>query len=179
MLQIDKMDCSAIGYIQKPHGIKGEVVVVFDDGSSDAYDSLVYFFVELDGGLVPFFISDEGLRFRNNESVIVKFDFVDSQEKAKELAGCNLFVLNSDLIEPESPEIHSELIGMNVIDNKSGELGKIIRIDDFSGNVVITVAHPRAEILIPLSDDIITGIDDKKRKIFLTCPDGLIEIYLE
>lgn len=179
MLQIDKKDCTAIGYVQKPHGIKGEVIVVIDDEFVDSFDSAEYFFVELDGGLVPFFISEEGLRYRNNESVIVKFDFVDSQDKAKELAGCKIFAFNRDLTEPEYPEIYSSLIGMKVFDKKSGELGKISRIDDFSGNVVITVANPRAEILIPLSENIITKIDEKNKKLFLTCPEGLIDIYLE
>jgi 16S rRNA processing protein RimM len=179
MLQIDKKDCTAIGYIQKPHGIKGDVIVVIDDEFSDSFDSAEYFFVELDGGLVPFFIGEEGLRYRNNESIIVKFDFVDSQAKAKELAGCKVFAFNSDLIEPEFPEIYSSLIGMEVIDKKSGEIGKISRIDDFSGNIVITVAHSHAEILIPLSDNIITKIDEKHKKLYLTCPEGLINIYLE
>ena len=179
MLQIDKKDFTTIGYIQKPHGIKGEVIVVFEDEFTDTFDSAEHFFVELDGGLVPFFISEEGLRYRNNESVIIKFDFVDSQEKAKELAGCKLFVSNSDLLEPEYTEIYSSLIGLNVIDKKSGDLGKISRIDDFSGNVVITVAHSQTEILIPLSENIITKIDEKNKKLFLTCPEGLIDIYLE
>ena len=177
MLQIDKKDCTSIGYVQKPHGLKGEVILVFEDEFADTFDSAEYFFIEVDGGLVPFFIGEEGLRYRNNESIIVKFDFVDSQDKAKELAGCKLFVFNRDLVEPELSENY--LIGMKVIDHNRGDIGKINRIDDFSGNVVITVAHPHAEILIPLSEDIITKIDEKNKKLFLTCPEGLIDIYLE
>ena len=176
MLQLDKKDCTAIGYVQKPHGLKGEVIVVFEDDFADTFDSAEYFFIEVDGGLVPFFIGEEGLRYRNNESIIIKFEFVDSQVKAKELTGCKLFVFNSDLTEPELSE--NFLIGMNVIDYKRGDLGKISRIDDFSGNVVITVAHPHAEILIPLSENIITKIDEKNKRLFLTCPEGLIDIYL-
>ena len=179
MLQIDKKDCTVIGYVQKPHGIKGEVVVVLDDEFIETFDSAEYFFIEVEGGLVPYFISEEGLRNRNNESVIIKFDFVNSQTKAKELAECKLFVLNRELVETEYTEVYSELIGMKVIDKKAGEIGTISRIDDFSGNVVITVVYPRAEILIPLSDDIITEIDEKNKKIHLTCPEGLIDIYLE
>lgn len=179
MHQIDKKDCTSIGYIQKPHGLKGEVVVIFEDEFADTFDSADYFFIEIDGGLVPFFIEEDGLRYRNNESIIIKFDFVDSQLKAKELAGCKIFVFNSDLIEPEYPEIYSGLIGMRVIDKKSGDIGTINRIDDFSGNVVITVSHPRTEILIPLSENIIMKIDETNRKLYLNCPEGLINIYLE
>jgi len=52
-------------------------------------------------------------------------------------------------------------------------------VDDFSGNLVITVDHPRAEIMIPLSDEVITSVDEEKREMHLDCPNGLIEIYLD
>ena len=178
MLQIDKINCIEVGYVQKPHGLNGEVIIIFEDEFAETIDAAEYFFIEVDGGLVPFFISAEGLRYRHNESVIVKFDFVNSLNRAKELSGCKLFVFNCDLIDPEYPEIYSELIGMKVIDKKSGEIGTVSRIDDFSGNVVITVLHQTAEILIPLSDHIINKIDEKNKKLYLTCPEGLIDIYL-
>lgn len=179
MHQLDKKDCTQVGYIQKPHGTKGEVIVVFEDEFIETIESAEYFFIEIDGGLVPFFISEEDLRYKNNESVIVKFDYVNSPSKAKELTGCNLFVFNRELGEQDYPVTYSSLIGMTVIDQSSGDLGKISRIDDFSGNVVITVMHSSAEILIPLSDHIIKGIDEMNKKLYLTCPEGLVDIYVE
>ena len=68
---------------------------------------------------------------------------------------------------------------MIAFDEKFGKIGMISRVDDFSGNMVITVDHPRAEIMIPLSDNVITSVDEEKREIYLSCPQGLIEIYLE
>ena len=179
MIQIDKEKCTAVGFIQKAHGLKGEVVVGYESNSEQIFDSAVCFFIEVDGGLVPFYISEEGLKFRNNESVIFKFDYIDSLEKAKEITGCKLYVFTNDLIEPGVPQDFNELVGISVVDKKTGKLGAINRIDDFSGNVVITVAHPRAEIMIPLSDEIIQKIDQKNKTLYLDCPDGLIDIYLE
>jgi 16S rRNA processing protein RimM len=179
MVQIDKKDCTIVGYIKKQHGLNGEVIVVFEDDFIEKFESAEYFFIEIDGGLVPFYISEEGLQYKNNESVIVKFDFVNSSDKAKELAGCKLFMFKNDLIEPEKEETHPKLIGMNVVDYKRGDLGKIIRIDDYSGNVVVTVMHPHGEILIPLTDQIINRIDDENKKLYLTCPEGLIDLYIE
>ena len=178
MLQLDKKDCIQVGYVQKPHGSKGEVTIFVEEEYSKILDSAEYLFIEIDGGLVPFFISQEGLRYKNNESVIVKFDYVNTSLKAKELTGCKLFVSNRNLGETEYPETYSHMIGMNLIDQIRGDLGKISRIDDFSGNVVITVLHPVAEILIPLSDQIITRIDEENKKLYVTCPEGLIDIYI-
>jgi len=172
MLQFDNKDCTAIGYIQKPHGINGEVIAVFEDEFEGRFESAAdFFFIEIDKGLVPFFI--------DNESVIIKFDNINSVLKAKELIGCKLFVFNSELSRQNYQKTYSGIIGMSVIDQIKGDVGKISRIDDYSGNVVITVMHSHAEILIPLSDQIITKIDERNKKLYLKCPEGLIDIYLE
>lgn len=179
MIQIEKEKCTPVGFIQKPHGLKGEVLAVIDPEFEELLDSVEKFFIEIEGGLVPYFVSDDGLKYKNNESIIVKFDYLDSQEKAREIAGCKLYVSNDELLEADYPEIYDSFIGMNVFDEKSGELGTITALDDYSGNIVITVSHPKGEILIPLSDEIIQKVDVKKKRIYLDCPEGLIDIYLE
>jgi 16S rRNA processing protein RimM len=179
MSQINKDDCVEVGYIQKPHGLKGEVILVFEKEFEETFEELEFLFVEVDGGLVPFSIEDEGFRFKTDESAICKLEFVDSLTKAKELVGCKAYVFDDEVIESEDQGEVSTLIGMRAYDEKFGDIGLISRVDDFSGNLVITVNHPRAEIMIPLSDNIIVSIDDDKREIHLSCPNGLIEIYLE
>jgi 16S rRNA processing protein RimM len=178
MIQIDKRKCMVVGYIQTTHGIEGEVIAVIEDEFMKIIESLEYIFIDIDGGLVPFFISADGLRYKNNESIIVKFDFIDSPVRAKDLVGNKLYVFKSEPAESENPQKYSGLTGMDVVDKNRGDLGKISRIDDYSGNVVVTVIHPQGEILIPLSDLIISKIDDENRKLYLTCPEGLIDIYL-
>ena len=178
MNQINIDECVEVGYIQKPHGIKGELVLQFAKEFEETFEGIDCLFVEVDGGLVPFFIADEGFRYKSSESAICKFDFVDSQEKAKALVGCKIFVLDEEVIETEHKEVNSVLIGMRTFDARFGEIGLISRVDDYSGNLVITVDHQKAEILIPLSDEIITSIDEEKRELYLDCPTGLIEIYL-
>jgi 16S rRNA processing protein RimM len=73
----------------------------------------------------------------------------------------------------------SELIGYLVFDLEKGPLGKIIRVDDFSGNVVLTILHGNREILVPLSDDFITEFNEEKRELHLDCPEGLVDLYME
>ena len=179
MNQIRKSDCVEVGYIQKAHGLRGEVIVVFEREFEETFEDIELIFVEVDGGLVPFFIEEEGFRFRNNESAICKLRFIDSISKAKELIGCKVFVLEDEIVESEDQGVASALIGMIAYDAKFGEIGMISRVDDFSGNLVITVNHKQREIMIPLSDEVISSIDEEKREIHLSCPNGLIEIYLD
>ena len=179
MSQINKSDCVEVGYIQKPHGLKGELILVFEQGFEETFEAVEQIFVEVDGGLVPFFIEKEGLRFRNDESAICMLGFIDSLNKAKELVGCKVYVLAGEVIESEDQGVSSSLIGMIAFDEKFGKMGMISRVDDFSGNLVITVGHRQGEIMIPLSDEVISLIDEGKREMHLKCPEGLIEIYLE
>ena len=179
MNQLSKGDCVEVGYIQKPHGLKGEVVLAFEQEFEETFDELELLFIDIDGGLVPFSIEDESLRMRNDQSAICKLIFIDTLTQAKELVGCKVYVFEDEVIESDDQGVASTLIGMIAFDAKFGEIGMIGRVDDFSGNLVITVNHPRAEIMIPLSDNVITSIDELKREIYLDCPNGLIEIYLE
>lgn len=179
MIQINKGDCAEVGYIQKPHGLKGEVILVFEKEFEETFEELEFLFIEVDGGLVPFFIEDDGIRFKSDESAICRLEFVDSLTKAKDLVGCKVWVFEHDVISIEDHGIASVLIGMRAFDAKFGDIGLVSRVDDFSGNHVITVDHAGAEILISLSDEVITLIDDEKREIHLNCPNGLIDIYLD
>ncbi len=178
MVQIDKQKCKAIGYINKTYGIKGEVHAIIDEEFTELLGSIKYLFVDLEGGLVPFFISEDGLRFRNNDNIIVKFDFINSTVRAKELIGCKLYLFINKSSEPLNPGKYNGMTGVEVVDQVNGNLGKISRIDDYSGNMVLTVSHNDKEILIPLSDKIIQRFDSKNQKLYLKCPEGLIDIYL-
>ena len=89
-----------------------------------------------------------------------------------------MYVFEDEVIEFEDMEESSTLIGMKAFDAKFGDIGLVSRIDDFSGNRVITVENQKSEIMIPFSDEIITMIDEEKREIHFNCPNGLIELYL-
>jgi 16S rRNA processing protein RimM len=178
MDMIEKERCTEVGFIQKPHSLRGELIVIFNNQFEEIFESFENYFIEINGGLVPFFVSENGIKYRNNESLIIKFDYIDNQEKARELSGCKVFISNEDLMDNHS-EDYNDLTGMTVVDLKSGELGVITALDDFSGNIVITVDHQGNEILIPLSDEIIRKIDEKKKLLYLECPEGLIDIYLD
>jgi len=178
MYPINRDDYEEVGYIQKPHGLKGEIILIFDNDFLETIEEVEVLFIEINGGLVPFFIEDEGFRFKTDESALCKFELVDSLTKAKELVGCKVYVFEDEVIDFEDMEESSTLIGMRAYDAKFGDIGIVSRIDDFSGNRVITVENPKSEIMIPFSDEVITMIDEEKREIHFNCPNGLIELYI-
>ena len=168
-----------MGTIIKPHGLKGEMVLEIEEGFEDVLDESEFLMVEVEGGLVPFFISEEGINFRTSTTVSLSFDDLDTADKVRPFCGCRIFLSNDAEQNQIAEGELSELMGYTVFDQNRGLLGKIIRVDDFSGNVVLTIQHGKQEILVPLSEDFITEFSEEKQELHLNCPDGLVDLYLE
>ena len=173
METIPKTDCEKIGFIRKTHGIHGEVVLEFEEQYEFSVENAERFFVELEGLLVPFFISDEGLRFRSGKSAIVKFDWVDSESYAKRLVGNGVYLYQNEVEEMHEHRT-SFLQGFTLFDEKIGEVGIIDEMDDYAGNIVLTVNFKGNELLVPYNEDILIDLNEEKKTITLQLPDGLI-----
>ena len=163
-----------IGYLLKPHGIKGEVTARLEVEVPDL--SVPYFVCEMDGIFVPFFV--ECLRYKGSESILIKFERVENEKAAKRFMGKALFFPRKYL--PEGYDVSCSLnscIGYEVEDLNEGFLGTLAFIDDSTINLLLGIRDAKGkELLIPAVDDFIEGIDDKKRKIFLSLPHGLLDL---
>jgi len=179
MTFINKQDYFPIGTIVKPHGLYGGVIVEIEDGFEDSLSDTDSVMVEVEGGLVPFFVSEESLDIRTSTSLFLIFEDLDSADKVRPYIGCKIY-LHHDSYKGEvvSNELN-ELIGFTVFDKERGKLGNITRIDNFSGNVVLTIQYANHEILIPFSEELIVQLEEVKQELHLDCPDGLIDLYLE
>lgn len=160
-----------IGRIGKAHGVKGEVSFQFDDDVFDRTDA-DYLILDIDGILVPFFM--EEYRFRSDALALVKFCDVDTQERASELTGSNVYFPRALAEDEEGMPSLASLIGFDLVEAKDGiRVGTIATIDDSTANLLFELEDGR---LIPASDDLITDINIKERTIKMEIPEGLLEI---
>ena len=49
MNHLSKSDCVEVGYIQKPHGLKGEVILAFEQEFEETFDELELLLIDIDG----------------------------------------------------------------------------------------------------------------------------------
>ncbi len=174
METIPKADCEKIGYFRKTHGVQGDVVLEYEPQFEYSIEETDHFFIELEGLLVPFFIAKNGFRFTTAKSAIVSFDWVDTEKYAKRLVGSSVYLFKSDIID-EPDESESMLEGFLLIDEQLGEIGMINQVDDYSGNIVLTVNYRGNEILVPYNDDIAVSMDETLKTITLKLPDGILD----
>ena len=168
---IKEEDVYKIGRLGKTHGVRGEISFLFDDDVFDRTDA-DYLILRVDGILVPFFI--EEYRFKSDANAIVKFDGIDTQERARELTGCDVYFPRS-LAEGDEGDISwSILVGFDILEADSGKaVGRIAAIDDATMNILFELEDGR---LVPASEDLITAIDQKARTITMHIPEGLLEL---
>lgn len=175
METIPKSDCEKIGFFRKTHGVHGEVVLEYEEHYEYSVEEAERFFIELDGLLVPFFIEDEGLRFRSAKSVIVNFEEVKTEAYAKRLIGQTAWLYKTEIVD--EPEEHADLLlGFTLIDEQRGVIGPIEDMDDFAGNIVLNVNFKGQELLVPYNEEMLVELDEMKKEITLRLPDGLIEL---
>ena len=160
-----------IGRLGKAHGVKGEVSLLFDDDIFDRVDC-DYLILEVDGILVPFFI--EEYRFRSDTVALMKFEDVDTQQRASELTGCDVYFPRSLAADDDVPPSLTLLVGFDLVEANGGRpVGRIADIDDTTANLLFELEDGR---LIPANDDLITDSDMKGRVISMTIPEGLLEL---
>lgn len=167
-----------VGYITKLHGLKGEMQATVTDTVFDDAKHCPYLVCDMDGIFVPFFI--KGYRFRSNETMLLSFDDVDTQEKAEQFCGKTLYFDRKCFTAQEEEDYEAEAeeelgyIGYTVIDQELGPLGEIIDIDDQTANVLFIIDHDGEELMIPAADDLVLEIDDDSQTILMQLPVGLV-----
>ena len=166
-------DVYRIGRIGKSHGVSGEVVMHFDDDVFDRVEA-DYVVLEIDGILVPFFF--EEYRFRNDATAIVKFEGVDSEQRARKLTHIEVFFPRNLADEAGANPSLAMLVGYRLIDEVSQkEVGKIKSVDDTTINILFEVTNAEGtDILIPAADELIKEINTRERLIIMNIPQGLI-----
>jgi 16S rRNA processing protein RimM len=169
-------ECFELGFVQKTHGTKGEVLLVLDVDDPLSYEDLEQVFVEINHQLIPFFI--ESLSFHQDKA-LVRFQDLNSLEKAQALVGKKLFLPMEELPELDDDQFYyHQVIGYTVEDKHLGTLGPIIDFYELPQQDVLAMVYQGREVLIPVTDEIIEGADHEKQVIYTQLPEGLLQVYL-
>ncbi|MBR3656223.1 MAG: 16S rRNA processing protein RimM [Prevotella sp.] len=168
---IKKEDVYRIGKLGKTHGVRGEISFLFDDDVFDRVDA-DYLILSIDDILVPFFI--EEYRFKTDSNALMKFEGIDTQDRARELTGCEVYFPHELADSDEDTISWAAIVGFDITDaDSSRTIGRIAAVDDSTINILFELEDGR---LIPASEDLITAIDQQARTITMRLPNGLLNL---
>ena len=166
-----KEEVYKIGRIGKAHGVKGEVSFNFDDDVFDRVDA-EYLILEVDGILVPFFM--EEYRFRSDSTALVKFEDIDTQDRARELTNCDVYFPRDLADDEEEVLTYSFLVGFDIVEASTGKkVGTIASVDESTLNILFELEDG---MLIPASEELITDIDKDNKTITIALPEGILDL---
>jgi 16S rRNA processing protein RimM len=156
-----------IAQVLKSNGTDGELLISFFDVAPEDIDLQEPVFIEFDGLPVPFYF--ESFTQRGTGRALVRLTGVRSLKDADELSGAAIY---ADYFEEEDDE---DLIGFTVQDPDGTLIGTVTDYEDIPGNTCLWVKRPSGEeVLLPLHEDLVIGLDPSTTTITLTIPAGLL-----
>lgn len=171
-------DCYQLGYIKKPHGLKGEVQVFLDTDEPNAYRKLESVFALQGQQLVPFFIESIVIR---GDKAIVAFEDIHAVDEAAALKGTKLYLPLDFLPELGGDEYYlHELEGFEVFDASNEQsIGVIKGLIEMGPQLTLMVEHSSGkEVLVPFSDELQVSLNKEQKVLNLKIADGLLDLYL-
>ncbi len=173
-----KEDCFYLGTIVSKFSFKGELLVKLDTDDPETYTALESVFVALGEELVPFFL--EKVKLHKSNLLRVKFEDVNDEATADSLMRAELYLPLEALPVLEGNQFYyHEVIGFTVEDVNFGSIGVLKSVNENSAQPLFCIDHQGAEVLIPIHDEFIKTVDRDSKKLIVSTPEGLIDLYLQ
>ena len=172
---MDIDSCYQLGYVIKPHGLKGDISIFIDADDPQAYRTLESVFIQQDKQLVPFFINRIKV---SGQKAILSLEESKSIDEAANLKGAELYLPLSFLPDLAEDQFYfHEIVGYLVEDGDIGVIGKVVKVFDLGPQDLIAIDYQGKEVLLPINDETIAKVDKKKEVIKVNLPEGLLDIY--
>ncbi len=175
---MEKKDCFHLGKIAKLHGFKGEVSLLLDVTNPEDYSGLDAVFIDINNHLTPFFI--DSIKLKNNGFAAVKLEGVNDEDSARAILRKEVYLPAQILPELEGIRFYDhEVEGFTVVDEVKGDIGILKQVIDLKVNPLLQIMKGGKEILIPLLDGLVNKVDRKNKKLHISAPEGLVDLYLD
>ncbi|MEI9934666.1 MAG: ribosome maturation factor RimM [Ferruginibacter sp.] len=164
-----------IGKLVATFGLKGELVLLHSLGKKTSLKGLeVIFLEEGKDNFLPHFI--QSTTIKNDTEIFIKVEGVDTKETAKKLTPKNVWLTENDFKKYAAKSSPISLLGFSLI-NDDEDLGEIIEVIEQPHQILCTILLGEKEALIPIHEESLKKIDQKNHKVYVTLPDGLLDIY--
>lgn len=165
-----------IGKLAASHGLQGELILQHNLGKSTALKGLETLYIENGkDNFFPYFITKA--TSRSPDEVMLKLDGINTKEEARKLTPKTVWVTKEDFHRFAKKSTPASLLGYCMIDNGTN-LGEIVEVIEQPTQLICVIVHEGKEVLIPVHPNNLQQVDNRNKKVHVTIPDGLLDIYL-
>jgi 16S rRNA processing protein RimM len=164
-----------VGFIARTHGNKGQVIL----NSESDFPELRFregatLYARRGAGQVEQ-LTVTSARFQQGRPILGLEGFATIDD-AERLAGAELRVPETEQQPlPKNTYYHHQLIGCEVVTQSGEALGRVADVEGHGDATRLVVRGRRAEVIIPLAQEI-CAIDMAAKRIVVTPPEGLLEV---
>jgi len=164
-----------IGKLAASHGLKGDLVLQHSLGKKTSLKGLEAIFLEVrKDSFLPYFI--ESTKIRSEEETIVKLESIDTVEAARKLTPGEVWLPEDDFKKFAAKSSPISLLGFTMMEGNQ-VLGEILEVIEQPHQVLCAINLNGKEALIPVHEDSLEKVDQKNRRVYVSLPEGLLEIY--
>lgn len=170
----DDEEFVTVGRLGRPWGVKGEIFVTPLTDFPERFDNIEEIFVSSKNDWEKKKVVSS--KFISGRPVLL-FENINSPEQASRLTNRYLAIPKNMVRQlPEGSNYIYDLIGCQVIDEKTGEaIGKITEVELFPANDVYMIETNDGKIKsLPVIERYVKKVDADSKKVFVD-PSGLIE----
>lgn len=165
-----------VGKLVAVHGLSGEILLKHELGKKTSLKGLPAIFVEdKKNSFIPYFI--ESTKIKSESELYIKFEGINNREEAIKLNQKEIWLTEIDFKKFAAKSAPASLLGYIIIDNNIS-IGEILELIEQPHQLLCRLEVKGKEVLIPLHENTLQKIDHKKKEIFVSLPDGLLDIYL-
>lgn len=163
------MEYLKVGFIKKPHGIKGFIKLLPLTQNISRYNKLNKIYLKINNHYQEEEIEKSIIA---NDSVLIKLKNINNIEEAEKIKSVYVFISKEDGLNLEKGEYYTQdLIGCGFYyENKI--IGKVVDIENFGTCDLFIVKSDNEEIYYPFLKNYINLIDIKNKKIIINQFEG-------
>lgn len=167
-----------VGWIRRPHGIRGEVRVEVESDNPERFDPGSELILRLPAGSCRR-LQVKSSRF-DKDSLLICFDGIGDRNEVESWRNARLEIEESKLPALPAGEIYVfELIGCECFDRAAGRLGEVAEVIEDGGGLMMLVEKEGRILPIPYVKALVPEVDVAARRIGVDLPEGMIEACLQ
>lgn len=164
-----------IGKLAATFGTNGQLILQHNLGKKTSLKGLETIFIEeKNDSFLPYFITST--KIKSDKEIFISVEGIDSKEAARFLLKKEVWLAETDFKKFVSSSAPISFLGFMIIDNEK-EIGEILEVIEQPHQVLCRINMNGKEALIPVHENSLEKIDTKKRRLYVTLPEGLLNIY--
>lgn len=164
-----------IGKVAAVFGVKGQLVLQHSLGKKTSLKGLTVLFIEVKRDeMLPYFI--EEVQIKSEDECYIKLEGINTREAVRPLLQKQVWLTEEMFQKYAAKSAPISMLGFHIID-QGKDLGEILEVIEQPHQLLCRIDWNGKEALIPINEDFLLKVDQRKKQVLVELPEGLMDIF--